>query len=115
MRVSPGALKDAFLVLVQAHGLPVPQTEFQFHPTRKWRADYCWPEAMVIVEREGGIFRGGKGGGSALGGHSSGLGILRDMEKGNAAQVLGYVYLRFTPRQLSSGEALPVLKELLSR
>jgi hypothetical protein len=101
---------DPFLALIQAHGLPAPQTEFQFLPDRKFRADYCWPEAMVIVEKNGGIFRGGK---SVMGGHSAGAGILRDMEKSNLAQLAGWTYLQFTPGQLHSGAAMPVLKDVL--
>jgi len=107
---------DRFLALIQAHGLPLPQTEFKFAEAigRKFRADYCWPAAMVIVERNGGIFRGGKGGGSAVGGHSAGVGILRDMEKSNLAQLLGYVYLQFTPQQLDSGAALEQIRKALA-
>jgi hypothetical protein len=104
---------DPFLALIQAHGLPAPQTEFQFLPDRKFRADYCWPEAMVIVEKHGGIFRGGKGGGSAKGGHSSALGILRDLEKCNLAQLAGWTYLQFEARQLNSGEAMPLIAQVL--
>lgn len=104
---------DPFLALVKAHQLPAPQTEFQFLPDRKFRADYAWPEAMVIIEKNGGIFRGGKGGGSAPGGHSSALGIIRDMEKSNLAQMAGWTYLQFTPCQLANGDALPLLKEML--
>lgn len=96
---------DAFLLLVEAHGLPLPQTEYVFAPPRKFRADYCWPEAKVIVERNGGIWK--------KGGHSSGGGILRDYEKSNLAQLAGYKYLQFTPRELESGSVLPTLKILL--
>lgn len=105
---------DAFLLLCKAHGLPIPETEVVFAPPRKWRADYLFRDAKVIVEREGGIFRGGPGGGQAKGGHSSAAGILRDMEKSNAAQALGYRYFRFQPRELDGGSALGLLKQVLA-
>lgn len=92
---------DPFLLLLKSHGLPLPQTEFVFAPPRKFAADYAWPEAMLIVERNGQIWR--------KGGHSSGSGILRDYEKSNLAQLAGWVYLQFTPQQLDSGGCLPEL------
>lgn len=106
-RASP----DRFLDLLRAHGLPLPECEVTFAPPRRWRADYLWRAALVIVERDGGIFmRTAKTG---QGAHSLPTNILRDMEKGNAAQLLGYVYLRYTPQQLDSGEVLAVLKDIL--
>jgi hypothetical protein len=104
---------DPFPRLCVASGLPEPETEYVFLPDRKFRADYAWPAQRLIVERNGGIFRGGKGGGTAKGGHSSGLGILRDMEKSNLAQLAGWTYLQFTPRELNAGVCLDTLKILL--
>ena len=104
---------DHVLLLCQAHDLPLPAKEQRFHPVRKWLADYLWREQRVILEVEGGLFAGIKGGGTALGGHSSACGILRDMEKGNAAQLCGYRYLRATPRQVQTGAILPMLRGAL--
>lgn len=105
---------DVFLALLRSHGLPEPQTEFCFlKPARNFRADYCWPEAMLIVEKNGGIFRGGKGGGFARGGHSMGFGVLRDMEKANLAQLAGWLYLQYEPRQLLLPSTLETLKTVL--
>jgi hypothetical protein len=33
-------------------GLPIFQMEYLFHPERKWRIDYCWPEQKLAVEIE---------------------------------------------------------------
>jgi hypothetical protein len=106
---------DAFLLLLQAEGLPAPQTEYRFDSSRRWRADYAWPELRVIVERDGGLYRGGRRPGTALGGHSTVGGIKRDMEKSNHAQLLGFRYLRFTPRELDSGDALPMIRQALTQ
>lgn len=96
---------DLYVCWVVAHGLPRPEREVVFHPVRKFRADYCWPEQRVIVECDGAIWK--------KGGHSSGTGILRDMAKGNAAQLVGYRFLRYTPQQLTSPQALADLKQAL--
>jgi hypothetical protein len=106
-------MKATIPLLCQAHGLPQPEAEVKFHPTRKWRADWLWREAKVILEVEGGFFRGGKGGGSAIGGHSSGVGIQRDIDKANAAQLLGYRYFRCRPRDVQTGSVAELLKRAL--
>lgn len=112
--VAPVALKgfDPFLALLEAEGLPAPETEAEFIEGRKFRADYLWRRPRkVVLERQGGIYR--KGGGTATMGHSSVTGLLRDWEKSNLAQLAGYVYLQFTPQQLAAGECIPLLRILL--
>lgn len=97
---------DPLLLLLHAHDLPLPQTEFQFHATRKFKADYAWPDAMVILEVNGQIWK--------KGGHSSGKGLLRDYEKSNLAQLDGWTYLTFTPQQVAEGgPVLDALKQVL--
>jgi hypothetical protein len=96
---------DLFVLFCQAHGLGKPEREVVFSPDRKYRADYCWPEAKVIVECDGGIWQ--------KSGHSSGKGILRDMHKANHAQLLGFRYLRYTPQQLTTPSTLADLKQAL--
>lgn len=100
---------DAFLLLLRAHGLPAPKTEVLFAPPRKYRADYCWLDRLVIVEREGGLWSSGR----AQSAHGRPFGILRDMEKLNLAQALGFRYFRFTPQQLDSGLAIGLIRPLL--
>lgn len=110
---TPQKKYDPFLLLLEAHRLPPPDTEYEFALPRKFRADYCWRSARLIIEKNGGIFRGGKGGGSGQGGHSMGVGILRDMEKSNLAQLGGWMYLQYTPRELNNGVPLDLLKVLI--
>lgn len=85
---------DQFKFLCALHGLPTPVSEHKFHPKRRWRFDYAWPDKLTAVEIDGGIWR--KGGGA----HSRPSNILRDMEKINAAVLLGWRVLRFTPDRL---------------
>lgn len=57
-------------------------TEYRFSETRKFRFDFCNPDAMVAIELQGGIW--------VNGGHSTGAGISSDYEKINHAQSLGW-------------------------
>lgn len=93
---------DSFIALVEAEGLPAPLREYAFAPGRKFRADYCWLAQKVIVEVNGGVWRR-----SGKGAHTGGTALLRDYQKANLAQCLGYRYLQYTPEQMRAG-FLPV-------
>jgi hypothetical protein len=83
--------------LCKSAGLPVPATEYVFHPARKWRFDYAWPAEKISVEIEGGIWSDNQ---RAKAAHALPLAIERDMEKYNAAAVLGWRVLRYTPANI---------------
>lgn len=112
-------------LLCQAYGLPQPVPEFRFHASRLWRLDFAWPSVcvtireghkcsgktcrmspMVALEIEGGVFTQGR--------HSRGAGMVKDMEKYNAAVLLGWKVLRCTPRDVESGSIAALLKQVLS-
>ena len=80
----------------KANGLNVPVAEYKFHSVRKWRFDYCWPDKKLAVEIEGGIFQQGR--------HTRGAGFANDMEKYNAAVLLGWRILRYTPNKIKYDE-----------
>ena len=84
-------------------GLPMPVTEHRFHPSRKWRFDYAWPDAKVALEVEGGVWTGGR--------HTSSAGFLKDIEKYNAAARLGWRVLRCTPKTLLTLDTVEAVKE----
>ncbi len=77
------------------------ETEFKFHPTRKWRSDYYIPKLKLLIEKEGGIYTGQA--------HGSIKGILRDIEKYNMATILGYSVLRFQPKDLLTQNTLEMI------
>jgi hypothetical protein len=79
---------------LQRVGLPLPVWEFYFHPTRMWRFDYCWVEQKIALEVEGGVTTFG------MSRHQQNDGYQNDMEKYNAATVMGYRVLRYTWGQL---------------
>lgn len=82
--VFAGQLSDAGIEFIR---------EYKFDPTRKYKADFYLPKGNIIVEINGGTWM-------KKGGHSTGRGIQRDYKKSNAAQLLGYVYLQFTPAEV---------------
>ena len=87
--------------------IPLPAREYVFAPPRKWRADFCWLDAKIIVEVEGGIFSGGR--------HTRGAGFLLDVDKYNSAVLLGFRVFRFAGRQVDDGSAVRTIKQALGR
>ena len=75
-------------VALQLYGLPKPVPELTFHPKRKWRFDYAWPEEKVALEIHGATYKNGR--------HTRGLGFARDREKMNEAQLLGWIVIEAT-------------------
>ena len=87
----------------QQMGVPEPATEHRFHPKRKWRFDFAWPDVRLALEVEGGVWTGGR--------HTRGSGFLGDVEKYNAAAVMGWRVLRCTPSTLLKLETVNTIKE----
>ncbi len=111
-------LADTLYAQLKVAGVdPLPQREYRFAEAlgRRWAADLCWPELSVIVECEGGIWKGGKGGGVAKGRHSYGQGYVNDISKYNAATLLGYRVFRVTSTMIKSGEAFGLVEEILGQ
>lgn len=105
-KLKADARVSGFLTWLKVRGLPAPIPEYRFHPTRKWRFDYCWVAQKVALEVEGGVWVRGR--------HSRGAGMIGDMEKYNRATVLGWRVLRTTPQTLKSRETLQMLTALLT-
>ena len=96
-----------FLALLRRAHLPAPVPEYRFHPSRRWRLDYAWPEYRVGLEVDGGVFTRGR--------HTRGTGWLDDTEKLNAAAVLGWRMLRCTPRTLPTLTLIDTIAATLAR
>ena len=82
---------------IAALDVPTPTREYRFHPTRKWRIDFAWPELMLAVEIEGAIWTAGR--------HTRGGGVVADMEKYNTLSAAGWRLLRFDGKAVMSGRA----------
>lgn len=88
------ARDNAFRLSLAVAGIHVePVAEHRFHPTRKWRWDWSWPERKLAIEVDGGVWTRGK--------HGRGAGIVQDHAKQNAAVALGWRVMRCTPRDLT--------------
>ena len=96
---------EVFLRALEVRGLPRPEREWKFDANRRWRFDYAWPERMIALEVEGGVWTGGR--------HTRGAGFVKDMEKYNRAAVLGWRLLRVTPDKLVSFGTFEILREIL--
>lgn len=94
-----------FALLCRAEGLPEPVAEYRFHPERRWRFDYAWPDRKIAVEQEGAIWAQGR--------HTRGSGFVNDIEKYNTAAALGWCVLRGTPAQVASGELIPLIRQAM--
>jgi hypothetical protein len=90
--------------------------EYRFCIGRKWRFDW----AVLGIRRKGTI-RGQavrmaieiNGSVWTQGRHTRGAGYIKDMEKRNFANLLGWTLFEFTPDQIRRGDDIPVIREWL--
>lgn len=80
--------------------------EYRFHDERKWRFDFAIPDKLIGIECEGGIFSGGA--------HTRGRHYESDMEKYNAAAMLGWKVLRFSGDMIETGYAINMIKNMFN-
>jgi len=80
-------------------------TEHRFHPVRRWRFDYAWPDRMIAFEVEGGIYKGGR--------HTSIKGYEGDCEKYSEAAILGWTVIRASTGMCKDGRAIVLLEKAL--
>jgi very-short-patch-repair endonuclease len=88
-----------------AHKIPAWRVEFAFARPRRWRFDFAWPEQMVALEVEGGIWVAGR--------HSRPTGYAADCEKYNEAAIRGWKVIRATGDHVKSGEFVGWVKRAL--
>lgn len=99
------ALERAILTQIKMCGLPEPETQAMLIPGRKWRWDLAWPSKRLAVEIQGGIWTRGK--------HGRASGIIKDMDKLNAAQLAGWRVLQFANTHIRSGEAVTLIERAI--
>jgi very-short-patch-repair endonuclease len=76
---------------MRASGVPEPVHEYRFHPVRRWRFDFAWPDRMLAAEVE-----------------ENG-----DCDKYNTATLMGWRVLRFSGAMVDNGEALATIEQAL--
>ena len=104
---APSKLEETLLLQMRALHLPPPQREYLFHPTRKWKIDFAWPEYKLAVEVEGGIHSGGR--------HVMGVGFENDLEKYHEAMVAGWVVYRCSTKLINGLAAAKFIQIMLTK
>ncbi len=99
-------LEETLALHIKAVGIPEPMREYKFDPKRRWRADFAWPELMLLVEVEGGHWTGGR--------HTRGSGFDKDCEKYAEAMLGGWKLLRVTSTHIKTGEAVAWIQRAVS-
>lgn len=74
------------------------QQQYQWHESRRWRADFAWPDRRVLLEVHGATW--------VMGRHNRGTGYAEDRRKANEAQLRGWTYIEATAEHVRSGQAL---------
>lgn len=103
-------LEERMALYIEAHKLPRPVRQLRFAKEalgRQWMFDFAWPDRGIALEIDGGTFM-------AKGGHNTGLGIMKDAEKANAAALLGWRVFRVTDLMFRHGEAFDVVQKALT-
>lgn len=77
--------------------------EMKFHPLRRWRFDFAIPKYKIAIEVEGAVWINGR--------HTRGSGFIKDIEKYNAATILGWRVLKYTKENMANLEG--DIKELI--
>lgn len=90
--------EEVFAMQLRAVGLGDYEREYMFHPLRKWRFDFCFPDKMVALEVEGGIYSRGR--------HVTPAGFIEDCLKYDEAALLGWKVLRLPMTWIDTGQAL---------
>lgn len=108
----PSEIEELLALQIRCAKLPTPDREYRFHPTRRWRFDFAWPDIgfdgyYFAVEVEGGTWNGGR--------HTRGAGFESDCEKCAEALILGWRVLRVTGKQIKSGQAIAWIEQVINR
>jgi hypothetical protein len=98
-------LEDLLVWHIRARGLPPAKREWRIVGDRRFRWDLAWPDARLAVEVQGGIW--------IKGGHTTGGGILRDIEKHNLATLAGWRILYATRESIEAGVAVRQIERAL--
>ena len=98
-------LEEMLLLDIKRLKLPIPEREWRFHPTRKWRFDFSWPGDKVACEVEGATWANGR--------HNRGSGFEADCIKYGEAAILGWRIIRVTKAMIEDGRAVDLIDRAL--
>ena len=98
-------IRDVFTVICKTDLGVECVKEYKFHPERRWRFDYAIPVHKIALEVEGGVWTQGR--------HTRPQGFLGDIEKYNAATLMGWRVFRTTPTGLYRTATINLLKSAI--
>ena len=112
--MSRSILEEKFALQLQARRVTPPERELKFGlhygPKKRlkvwYRFDFAWPEFMVAVEIQGGVWSGGK--------HGNPVGIRHHYQKYNQAVLEGWWVLQGDESMLRSCELVETLVAALA-
>lgn len=81
-------LEENFYAAVRNVGMPLPQRQHKFHPTRRFRLDFAWIDCKVAVEINGGTY-------TDVSRHNFGPAMHSEYDKHNLAVAYGWALLVF--------------------
>lgn len=93
------------------HGQGCENKEYIFHPTRKWRFDFCWLDQKVAVEYQGLNWKRD----ADNSGHQSIVGLMDDCEKFTEASLLGWTLILITAESVNNGQAVGWIERALNK
>lgn len=104
--VAMSSAEESLAVQLTALGIPF-EREFAFAKEmgRRWRFDLAMPDRKFAIEVEGGIWTKGR--------HVTGAGYTKDIEKYEAALLLGWIVYRCTSAMALSGHAARTIQRYL--
>ena len=100
-------LEEKFILLWSCLNGPRLDRETRFHPTRRWRFDFCYKATKTAIEIEGGTRSNGR--------HSRHAGFREDAYKYNAAQVLGWTVFRLTYDMITTDKLQEIIDYVNNR
>jgi len=99
--------EEIFAFHVRVSKLPAPVREFRFHPVRRFRFDFCWPDKKIACEIDGGTHTNGR--------HNRGTGYEKDCYKMALAISEGWTVYRFTSGMVEDGVAIDFIRKHFAR
>ena len=98
--------KAEFLSQLRLCGINLPVMEHRFHPSRRWRFDFAYPDKKLAIEYQGGVYMNKSG-------HSNVSGMERDCLKFSSAAALGWRVMPINAGMVRRGEAVQLVAEAL--
>lgn len=100
-------LEKMFLLQLMDEDMPIPDREHRFHQIRRWRLDFAYPELKIGIEIEGGVWTRGR--------HNRPIGFIKDCEKYNMAQEMGWRIFRYTKESIEDWSAVQQIRRVLEK